>query len=147
SLVVIATSRGLKGTFPEQAMNLHHPSWWAGLLASAGAGFREECWCRLGLMTFFAWVGVKVTRRSPPGAAVIWVADALASLLVGAMHLPQAAGLIGLTAPVVTFVLVGNGLPGLVFGWLYWRKGLVAAMVSHFAIDIVLKVVVPLLGA
>lgn len=30
-------------------------------------------------------------------------------------------------------------------GWLYWRKGLIAAMVSHAVFDIVTKVIVPLL--
>jgi membrane protease YdiL (CAAX protease family) len=36
-------------------------------------------------------------------------------------------------------------VPGLVFGWLYWRRGLVAAMLAHFGLDLVLKVFIPLL--
>jgi hypothetical protein len=32
-----------------------------------------------------------------------------------------------------------------VFGWLYWRRGLEAAIVAHFAADLVLHVAAPLL--
>ena len=38
------------------------------------------------------------------------------------------------------------GVPCVVFGWLYWRRGLVAAMVSHFAADFLLKAVLPMMG-
>ena len=37
-------------------------------------------------------------------------------------------------------------LAGIVFGWLYWRRGLLAAMLAHFSADIVLPVVAPLLN-
>ena len=121
------------------------PSPWEGFLASIGAGIREEVWLRLGLMTFLTWLGTTVTRRTSPGTGLIWSANFMATLAFAAMHLPQAMQLIGLSIPVVLFVFLGNGVPGLVFGWLYWRKGLLAAIVSHFFLDIVLKVVVPLI--
>jgi membrane protease YdiL (CAAX protease family) len=38
-----------------------------------------------------------------------------------------------------------NGLAGVVFGWLYWRRGLLAAMVAHLTFDLVLHVIVPAL--
>ena len=34
----------------------------------------------------------------------------------------------------------------MVFGWLYWRHGLVTAMICHFAADFVLKFALPLMG-
>jgi membrane protease YdiL (CAAX protease family) len=46
---------------------------------------------------------------------------------------------------LVTFALVGNGVPGLIFGWLYSRKGLIAAMVCHATTDIIMRVFLPLL--
>ena len=39
--------------------------------------------------------------------------------------------------------LVGVG--GVVFGWLYLKRGLLAAMLAHFSADMVLHVAVPLL--
>jgi membrane protease YdiL (CAAX protease family) len=67
-------------------------------------------------------------------------------MLFGAIHLPQAFAFFGASLALVAFVLVGNGLPGLIFGWLYWRKGLVAAMVCHAVVDIVTKVIIPLVA-
>jgi membrane protease YdiL (CAAX protease family) len=32
---------------------------------------------------------------------------------------------------LVAMVLVGNSLPGMLFGWLFWRRGLEAAMIAH----------------
>jgi Type II CAAX prenyl endopeptidase Rce1-like len=122
------------------------PSWWVCLIASLGAGIREEVWLRLGVMTFFVWVGVKLTRRTAPDAVTIWAANLLACVLFGAMHLPQAFAFFGVQAPLVAYVLIANGVPGLVFGWLYWRKGIIAAMVSHAVADIVTKVVYPLVS-
>ena len=41
---------------------------------------------------------------------------------------------------------LGNGIPGVIFGWLYWRRGLVAAMTAEAAADVLTKAVLPLLG-
>jgi Type II CAAX prenyl endopeptidase Rce1-like len=130
---------------------INMPDAWEGLLASIGAGIREEIWLRLGLLTFLVWLSVVVIRRftgqqpkSP--APVFWVANLIAAISFAAIHIPQTQMLMGLTIPLLVFVLMGNGVPGLVFGWLYWRRGLVAAMVAHFGLDLVLKVFVPLLS-
>jgi hypothetical protein len=125
------------------------PSPWEGLLASVGAGVREEIWLRLGLMTFFVWFGFRLVRRlrrheSPSLHAVVWIANLLAALGFAAIHIPQAQALLGLSASLILFIFVGNGVPGLVFGWLYARRGLVAAMLAHFGLDLVLKVLIPL---
>jgi hypothetical protein len=115
-------------------------------LASVGAGLNEEIMFRLGAMTFFAWAGAKLTRSDTPRAAVFWAANVLAALTFGAAHLPQASSLYGLTAAAVAFVLVGNGVVGVACGWLYWRKGLVAAMVAHATANLVLRLVLIPLG-
>lgn len=47
-------------------------------------------------------------------------------------HLPVASYLIGsLNGPVVLFVVGLNATFGLLFGWLFWRRGLESAMVAH----------------
>jgi membrane protease YdiL (CAAX protease family) len=40
----------------------------------------------------------------------------------------------------VTRILVLNGVAGTLFGYLYWRKGLEAAMIAHGAADLTLHV-------
>jgi hypothetical protein len=60
-------------------------------------------------------------------------------VLFGTAHLPQAAAIrCGLSASLVAVVLLGNGPGGMVFGWLYWKRGLLAAVSAHFAADIAL---------
>ena len=67
------------------------------------------------------------------------------ALLFGAGHLPTTATLMPLTPLVITRALLLNGLGGIVFGWLYWKRGLLAAMLAHFSADIVLHVIAPAL--
>jgi len=126
------------------------PSAWEGLLASIGAGIREEVWLRFGLMTFLAGLGCAITRRlfgiksEHFTALIITIANIAAALMFAAIHIPQAHMLLGLSTKLLVFIVIGNGGPGLVFGWLYWRRGLLPAMLAHFGLDIVLKVVLPL---
>jgi membrane protease YdiL (CAAX protease family) len=127
------------------------PTPWEGLLGSIGAGIREEIWLRLGFMTFLVWLGAVLVRllsqqKGEPPATVVWIANLLAALLFAAIHLPQTQAILGLSTGTLLLVFYGNGLPGLVFGWLYWRRGLVAAMLAHFGLDLVLKVFIPLLS-
>jgi membrane protease YdiL (CAAX protease family) len=42
--------------------------------------------------------------------------------------------------------MLGNTLVGIACGWLYWQRGLIAAILAHFSIDLVLHVVPALLG-
>jgi hypothetical protein len=135
-----------------QQPKIEMPSPGEGLLASIGAGIREEIWLRLGFMTLLVWLGANLVRLftttgSEVSPTIVWVGNLLAALCFAAIHLPQAMALLGrLTAPLLAFIFVGNGVPGLVFGWLYWRRGLYAAMLTHFGLDLVTKVFVPLIS-
>ena len=118
-------------------------AWWKGLLASfSGGGIGEELLLRLGVMTLLTWLVWRFVhhRASPVPASAAWFGIVGASLLFGAGHLPAAAAIWPLTGVVITRTLVLNGIAGIVFGWLYWRRGLEYAMVAHFSADIVLQV-------
>ena len=119
-------------------------TWWEGLLASFGAAFNEEVCLRLFLLNGLAWLGGLLLGRKTgrPGTAMVWAANILSALAFGALHITNSV-VIGMPVDVVTVTstLVLNGIIGILFGWLYWRYGLESAMVSHFAADIVLKVV------
>lgn len=116
-----------------------------GFLASFYGGIAEELQLRLFLMTLLLWVVARVRGAKPP-AWVYWVAIAMAALLFGAGHLPAAAKLWGLDTVVVVRTLLLNGIAGIAFGWLYWKRGLEMAMLAHFSADIVLHVAAPLLS-
>ncbi|KAF1686276.1 CPBP family intramembrane metalloprotease [Pseudoxanthomonas broegbernensis] len=114
-----------------------------GLLASFYGGIAEELQLRLFLMTLLVWVVAR--RRGAPPPSAYWVAIAVAALLFGAGHLPAAAHVWGLDAAVVARTLLLNGVGGMVFGWLYWKRGIEMAMLAHFAADLVLHVLAPVL--
>ncbi len=122
-----------------------HVSALNGLLASFYGGIAEELQLRLFLMTLLVWIVARL-RRNPPSARTYWAAAVVAALLFGAGHLPAAAHVWGLDASVVARTLLLNGIAGLVFGWLYWKRGLEMAMLGHFCADLVLHVAVPLSG-
>src|SRR3712207_2694228 len=150
--VLLALRAGLMPLLPEAVQRsfeeLDFPSPWEGFLASISAGVNEEILFRLGLMTLFVFLIARLLRQgNRPGAGVVWTAMVVATLLFGSVHLPQAAELLGgsLPASLVAYTLLGNGLGGVVFGWLYWKRGLLAAVTAHFAADVVLYVVAPAL--
>lgn len=103
-------------------------------------GVTEELLLRWGLMTALVWVAWRLLQRrsGTPRAVFIWVAIVLSALLFGAGHLPAAAILVGkLTAELVLFVVGVNAAFGMLFGYLYWRYGLEAAMIAHATAHVV----------
>jgi len=105
----------------------------AGLLASFYGGITEELLMRLLLVSGIAWI---LRGRA------MWIAIVLAALVFGVGHLPTLAVIGPLTALGVARAIVLNTVGGIAFGWLYWRRGLEAAMIAHFAAGIVLHVLV-----
>lgn len=122
------------------------PPAWQGFLASFYGGITEEVLLRLFVMSLIAWLGsfISKTTEGKPTSAVFWTANILAAVLFGIGHLPATANLIPLTPLVITRAIVLNGLAGVAFGWLYWKRGLESAMIAHFSADIVLHVLLAL---
>ena len=130
------------------ALNLQNaqPAAWKGLLASFYGGIAEEILLRLFVMSLLAWLGrfVNKTQEGKPTSVIFWTANFVAAVLFGLGHLPATAILIPLTPLVITRAILLNGIGGVIFGWLYWKRGLEAAMISHFSADIVLHVLLAL---
>jgi membrane protease YdiL (CAAX protease family) len=126
------------------ALNLQtsQPAAWKGFLASFYGGIAEEGLLRLFVMSLFAWLGsfISKTSEGKPTSTVFWTANILAAVLFGLGHLPATATIIPLTPLVITRAIVLNGLGGIAFGYLYWKRGLESAMIAHFSADIVLHV-------
>lgn len=124
-------------------------STWKSLLASFYGGISEEILLRLCLMTLLVWVTFKIkkTKDGSPTVIGIWLAIIISSVLFGLGHLPVTSAITAITPIVVIRAIVLNGVGGVIFGWLYWKKGLEAAMISHFSADIVLHVILPIVAA
>jgi len=125
---------------------VEEPPAWQGFLASFYGGITEELLMRLFLMSLLGWLVSLVWRKAPgqPAAGALWTANITAAILFGLGHLPTTAALVPLTGWVIARAIVLNGIAGVVFGHLYWKKGLEAAMLAHFSADIVLHVLAPL---
>ncbi|GGP16911.1 CPBP family intramembrane glutamic endopeptidase [Oceanobacillus neutriphilus] len=126
------------------------PNWWQGLLASIYGGFTEEIMLRLFGMTLIVWLLAWITKKQKGDIphSFYYIAIFLAAILFGLGHLPAAAQVFGgLSAVIVTRTLVLNGLLGLWFGYLYWKRGLEYAIIAHISADIFLHVlIVPILN-
>ncbi len=97
-------------------------------------GITEELLMRWGLMTTVLWIAWRFLqqRQGAPKAVYVWLAIGVSALVFAVAHLPAAASMVGeLTLPVSAFVVGGNLVFGVVFGYMYWRHGLEAAMLAH----------------
>lgn len=116
---------------------------WTRASSAFYGGIVEETLMRWGALTALFALARRLGWREP-----FWAANAAAALAFAALHLPSVSfSGIPLTAPVVAQVLVGNGVAGLVFGWMFRRRGLEAAMVAHGAADVWLQAALPALLA
>jgi len=117
---------------------------WQTLLASFYGGITEEILMRLFVMTFFIWIGMKIFGQNKPSRTGIIVSIILASVIFGLGHLPITASVTKIDPLVLSRAVVLNGIGGIVFGWLFWKKGLESAMIAHFTTDIFLLSLLPL---
>lgn len=106
-------------------------------------GVTEELMVRWGLLSLIAWAGWKLFAQESPArhAAVVWCAIVLSSFVFGLGHLPGVAADFPLTPLVVCRTLVLNGIGGIVFGWLFWRRSLESAIVAHASVHLTLAAI------
>lgn len=120
---------------------------WQGFLASFYGAINEEILSRLFLMSLFVWIFLKIkkTKEGKPTEVAIWLAIAVTAIIFGLLHLPSTAILIPITPFIIVRAIILNGIAGAIFGWLFWRKGLESAMISHFIADVIIHGIFPLL--
>ncbi len=96
-------------------------------------GITEEILLRWGMMSLLVWVGARLAgrRQAEPPPAVAWTAIVLAAVLFGVGHLPAVSALVPLNTAIIVRTILINALGGVIFGWLFWRRNLEAAMVAH----------------
>ena len=117
---------------------------WQGFLACFYGGIAEEILMRLFLMSLFVFIILKIFRRKEKNSLIIWISIILVAILFGLGHLPITSAVVSITPIVILRAVVLNGIGGIVFGWLYWKKGLESAIISHFVTDIFIQIIIPL---
>ena len=132
---------------PIYTVEFPQPPAWQGFLASFYGGINEEVLNRLFLMSLLLWLfsKIKKTKEGKPTIFTTWLAIIIAAIIFGLLHIPSTAVFIIITPFVIARAVILNGIGGVIFGWLYWKKGLESAMISHFIADIILHGIFPLL--
>jgi membrane protease YdiL (CAAX protease family) len=148
-IAIVVLSLPFNAALPElQLLKTSAPAWKA-LLASLYGGIAEEVLLRLFLVSLFVWITFKIkkTADGKPTSIGIWVSIVLAAIIFGLGHLPATAQITPLTGLVIVRAVVLNGFGGIIFGWLYWKKGLESAMIAHFSADVVLHIITPAIAS
>jgi MFS family permease len=108
-------------------------------------GIVEEVLLRLLVMSLLVWILWKVFARSKDSkhipASIYITAIILAAALFAAGHIPITLQTIGNTLPILIRCFVLNGVGGIGFGYLYWKKGLTYAMVAHAMTHVFMQIV------
>jgi membrane protease YdiL (CAAX protease family) len=108
----------------------------ARLQIVALAGITEELVFRAVISTVVAWLAWLVLRRE---TASVWLGIAAGALAFGLAHV---ANLAQVPHPYLREIVL-NGIAGVVFGWLNWRRGLEWAVLAHLIADSVMYLVLP----
>jgi hypothetical protein len=130
-----------KSFFSIDPPKFKHPSALPSFLASFSAGITEEIIFRLGLMSLIVSVLQYFVKRKTPSNKIIWTGNIVAGVIFGLIHLPMSNNYYELTSIVIGTTVIGNTITGTTFGWIFWRYGLLMAMLAHFCFDIVFHVI------
>lgn len=96
-------------------------------------GIVEEIMMRWGLMSLLVWALWRLTHRRQPVPRVwaFWLGNVVAALLFGLGHYGATIAITPMTAAVFARMILLNGVGGVIFGRLFWRRSLEAAIVAH----------------
>jgi len=100
-------------------------------------GLTEEILMRFGLMTLVVWIASKIFEGQRP--VIYWIGIIIASFVFALGHLPIVFQSVGVPSMgLVSYILIGNVIGGVIFGWLYWKKGLESAFLAHIFAHVVM---------
>lgn len=109
---------------------------WKWLIISFDSAILEEIVFRLFIVSFVVWLLARLVKREP----ALWIAIVIAALLFGAAHLNR---WLDQGPAVITAVMVVNGLIAIVLGVVYEKWGIEAAILTHFAGDVMVHILGP----
>lgn len=100
---------------------------------------------RFGFMTLIVWLASKIFNGAKP--IVYWTGIVIASIVFALGHFPITYQAVeNPSTELLTYIVIGNIIGGLVFSWLYWKKGLESAFLAHLFTHVFLIMVEPLLN-
>lgn len=104
-------------------------------------GITEEILMRFGLMTFLVWLASKIFKMG--NTIKYWIGITLSSLIFAIGHFPVVFQSVeNPSIAFLSYIILGNSIGGVAFGWLYWKKGLEAAMIAHIFAHAVMAIAI-----
>ena len=110
-------------------------------LVSFSAGITEEIIFRLGLMSFIIAIIQFFKKAENPSNKTVWTGILISAIFFGLIHLPLSKNFVDLTTFSISVTMIGNLITGTTFGWIFWKRGLLVAIVSHIVFDITFHVI------
>jgi hypothetical protein len=141
ALLVLALDQLLfAGVSLERVRTVGQLRFGARVLVVVYSAVSEESIFRLGLATLAASLAFLLLRGLTRRAAVLslWLGVLVACVLFGLAHV---ANLPHVPHPYLRAITL-NGVAGLALGWLYWFRGLEAAIVAHLGADVTIYLLV-----
>lgn len=103
-------------------------------------GFTEEILLRFGLMTIAVWLSSRLYKGTK--CITYWTGIIIASIIFAIGHFPAVFNsLHNPSLVIISYILIGNSVGGIMFGWLYWKKGLESAFIAHVFAHVILVLV------
>jgi hypothetical protein len=115
-------------------------TYWENLTASFYGGINEELFMRLFGLSVIAWILSKIWPTSADIATIdiFWIANIIMAVIFALGHLPALKSTLGeITHVMLSRTIILNTPIGLLCGWIFWHSGIEAAIVTHFACDII----------
>jgi hypothetical protein len=131
--VILLDSLLFAGASLPRIRSLAEEPFWFRLAIVIYSPLAEELVYRFIIMALLAWVAYVLLFRVyhdalPPA---LWTGILGAATLFGLAHVGNAPNA---PHPFLRAITL-NGLAGIVFGWLYWKRGFEAAVLAHFTAD------------
>lgn len=131
----------LSDYLPSELPEFGFRRFWGGVLISVSASIGEEVWFRLGIMTVLVWVASKIFNYKNHKSLIVWTILILVSFIFGMAHFPQLVSHDAAKPLAIVGTLFGNVAVGIIYGWFYWKRGLLAAIIAHFSVDIAIHAI------
>jgi len=131
----------LQKEFYPVSHKLSRPSKSFYALVSFSAGITEEIMFRLGLMSLIITVIQFLKKAENPSNKIVWTGILISALFFGLMHLPFSKNFVELTPFTIGVTMIGNLITGSTFGWIFWKRGLLIAIITHITFDLVFHVI------
>jgi len=119
---------------------------WRRVVVIYVAAVSEELVFRLLLLSVVTGLTIRLVRSEAgvPSRAVAWGAIGLSAFVFAAGHLPAWSAMGPLSLASALMVMMLNGLGGVVFGYVFVTRGIVAAIWAHAGADCAIQLIGPL---